>query len=194
MKFFHLLLCIIFFQACVVVPKTADSGNPTGWQYGENFIFSKNWKNKELLFRERQGREPGWELGIAFIPKIDGRISAIHIRNPTIGNVPITLWDGETMQPVFTLNASLSGVKTFQRVNLPESVFVKGGRKYCITINVEKYYYHLNVIESGWILEPVHFQFLGSVYEETHIPRFPIHITQDVIHGIIDFDAQWKIN
>ncbi len=147
-----------------------------------------------MLNRERQNREPGWELGIAFSPKIDGRITALRIKNPTIGQVPVTLWDADTQQIIYSTSINLNSNEDFIRLLLPTPILVVANKKYCLTINVEKYYYFQeNNFFNGIVPENTHFNFLGSVFIESQYQQFPIHFTNNIIHGLVDIDAQWKI-
>lgn len=192
---FLLLLFLSQLMGCVVIPSTSNSGGTDGWQWGEEQIFSKNWKNKKLLIRERQNREPGWELGIAFSPKIDGRITAFRIKNPTIGQVPITLWDADTQQIIYSTSFNNNLNQDFFRYLLSNPILVNANKKYYLTINVEKYFYFQdNIFLNGIVIENTHFNFLGSVFKETQYQQFPTHFTNDVIHGLVDIDAQWKVN
>ncbi len=70
-------------------------------------------------------------------------------------------------------------------------VALMANKKYCITINVAKYYYHLLPI-TNFPLEVNNATILSSVYEEAHYQRYPQNEVQNVVHGLIDVDIDFK--
>jgi len=159
---------------------------------GQEKVFHTAIGNTQTFYREAQGREPGWELGIAFKALADGRINGLHVKNPTRGIVPITIWDGDTKQIIQQFNTTLDGTDNYNKIYMHQPVKIQAGKTYRVTINVMKFYYQ-SLPFFRFPMNAENVQLLGSVYEETHYTRFPEFLLQDVFHGMIDVDLQWVI-
>lgn len=188
-NFFYLLLFsyVIVFTSCGMLPKGGTS------YAGEDRVFSKSFSFYKAEYRQAQGREPGWELGIAFQCHKAGRIKGLHIKNPTKGSVPITIWDADSRQIIYQLQASLDGSNAYNRIYLEKPIPVEAGRKYCISINVTQYYYHVMPLNQ-LPMDANNITLLSSMYEDSHYTRYPQFEVRDVLHGLIDLDMQWVVN
>lgn len=178
---------ILLLNGCSVLPKNGIS------YFGEDQVFSKSFLGYNLQYRQAIGREPGWELGISFIAKREGRIKGIQVKNPVEGRVPLTVWDATDRHIIYQAQVNLDGSNSFNRIYLENPIPVEAGKKYCVTINVDRYYYY-TLPFSQLPLETNDIVLTGSVYEETYYPRYPQNEITDVLHGLIDLDMQWKIN
>ncbi len=184
MKYIFFFLSILIFTSCGVLHN--------GVSYtGEEKVFSKQFKSYTLNKREAQGREPGWELGISFIPHKEGRISGIWLKNPTKGTVPVSIWDADTKQLIQTFQFTISDTLNYNHYTLAQPILLTTQKKYCITTNVTKYYYHT----LPFTTLPLQFNnctLVSSVYEETYYQRYPQFEINNVIHGLIDLDIDFK--
>jgi hypothetical protein len=185
MKFYLKIFFVATVFGCGVLPKGIS-------YFGEEKIFLKQFKSYPINKREAQGREPGWELGIAFAPHKAGRLSGLWLKNPTRGNVPVSIWDGDTKQLIQTFQFTISDTVNYNHFVLQQPVVLVAEKKYCITANVTKYYY----VTLPFTTMPVQLTdctLLGSVYEETYYPRYPQFEINNVVHGLIDADIDWKL-
>lgn len=188
-----LSLCLIAFIAitllsgCSALPKGGTSYS------GEDRVFSKSFSFYKTAYRQAQGREPGWELGIAFQCHKEGRIKGLHVKNPTKGIVPVTVWDADTKQIVFQMQANLDGSNAYNRIYLEKPIPVEAGRKYCVSINVTQYYYHVMPLNQ-LPMDANNITLLSSMYEDSHYTRYPQFEVREVLHGLIDLDMQWVVN
>ncbi|MBL0147053.1 MAG: DUF4082 domain-containing protein [Chitinophagaceae bacterium] len=185
MKIYITLFSIIVLFSCTVLPKGGVS------YFGEEKNFSKQLKSYTTYKREAQGREPGWELGFAFIPHKDGRISGIWLKNPTNGNIPVSIWDADTKQIIQTLQFNNSDTLNYNHFVLTQPITLIAQKKYCITVNVTKYYYH-SLPFTSLPIQANNCTMVSSVYEETYYQRFPQYEINNVIHGLIDVDLDFK--
>jgi hypothetical protein len=71
---------------------------------GEEKVFSKSLKGASTKKREAVGREPGWELGFSFTTAKEARLKGVWIKNPTKGNVPVSVWDADSNQLIHELH------------------------------------------------------------------------------------------
>ncbi len=185
MKIHITLICLLVFFSCGILPKGGVS------YFGEEKIFSKQFKSYTTYKREAQGREPGWELGFSFIPQKDGRISGFWLKNPTTGNIPLSIWDADTKQLIQTFQFNNSDTLIYNHFVLSTHVPIIAQKKYCITINVTKYYYHtlpFTILPT----QANNCTLVSSVYEETYYQRYPQFEINNVVHGLIDVDLEWK--
>ncbi|MBP6430798.1 MAG: DUF4082 domain-containing protein [Ferruginibacter sp.] len=184
MKFYSIILFVCAFSSCNILPK--------GISYiGTEKFFFKSYKNYPVLQREAQGREPGWELGFAFTPHKEGRISGIWIKNPTKATLPVTIWDADTKQVIQTFQFTIADSINNNHFVLTEPIMLVAQKKYCITINVTKYYYY-NLPFETLPLQLNSCTLNNSVYEETYYQRYPQFEINNVVHGLIDVDLDWK--
>lgn len=183
-KHFALAILLLCFTGCGVLK------NGTTY-FGEERVFGK-WFNKTYptLSREAQMGESNWELGIAFMPHKAGRIKAVRIKNPTKGSVRLSLWDADTRALLKTFDY---GIYDTENYNMRLYEFpLEANKKYCITINVHKYFYQrLPLTPLPLKLQDI--TLLSSVYEETPYQRFPQQAANDVLHGLIDLDIDWIV-
>lgn len=182
------LLCFLLLMGCYgcgVLP------NGTSY-FGEERIFGKMFNQTyPVQYREAEHRESAWELGIAIRPKKDGRIKGIRIKNPTLGYLRLSVWDADTRALIHTMNVNIDNTVEYNFAHC--LIPIVANKTYCISINVLKYYYYTLPYNPL----PVHssdISLLYSVYEETPHQRFPQHTVSSVYHGIIDIDADFKIN
>ncbi len=159
--------------------------------WGEDKVFSKSWRGNATYIRAAQGREPGWELGIAFIPHKDGRISGVWLKNPTAGTVPVSIWDADTRQLIQTIQCTIADTVNYNHFFLQQHLQISAGKKYCITVNVTRYYYH-TLPYNNLPLQLTNCTLVSSVYEETYYPRFPQNEINNVVHGLVDIDLEVK--
>lgn len=185
--YLDVFIIIAILCGCSVLPKGGTS------YVGEDKVFSKSFSFYKTEYRQAQGREPGWELGIAFQCHKAGRIKGLHIKNPTKGMVPVTIWDADTRQIIFQLQANLDGSNAYNHIYLEKPIPVEAGRKFCITINVTQYFYHVMPLNQ-LPMDANNITLLGSVYEESYFPRYPQFEVREVLHGLIDLDMQWVVN
>jgi hypothetical protein len=185
MKIYVTIFSIVVLFSCGVLPKGGVS------YFGEERIFSKQLKSYTTYKREAQGREPGWELGFAFIPQKDGRISGVWLKNPTVGNIPVSVWDADSKQIIQTLQFTNSDTVNYNHFILTTPIPILANKKYCITANVTKYYYH-TLPFATLPLQVNNCSMVSSVYEETYYQRFPQFEINNVVHGLIDLDLDWK--
>lgn len=186
MKNTVIVILAFLLASCSVLPKGGTSYS------GEDRVFSKSFSFYKTEYRQAQGREPGWELGIAFQCHKAGRIKGLHIKNPTKGMVPVTVWDADSRQIIFQMQVNLDGSNAYNRIYLEKPIPVEGGRKYCISINVTQYFYHVLPFNQ-FPLDVNNITLLSSVYEESYYPRYPQFEVREVLHGLIDLDMQWEI-
>ncbi len=184
MKYYSVLLSI-FLCSCGVLQN--------GISYlGEERVFGKSFnRTYEVLRRDAEYWEPGWELGIAIQPHKEGRIKGFRIKNPTLGPIRLSVWDAETRTLVQTINVTNSDTLNYNLTNCEIPILAE--KIYYITINVRKYYYY-SLPYRPFSLENPDISFLYSVYEETPYQRFPQNIVASVYHGLIDLDVDFKIN
>ncbi|RYG05112.1 MAG: hypothetical protein EOO07_30345 [Chitinophagaceae bacterium] len=72
-----------------------------------------------------------------------------------------------------------------------QPVSLSANKKYCISINVSSYYYQplvFNMLPQ----QANNCTLLSTVYEETHYPRFPQFELNNIVHGLIDIDLDFK--
>jgi hypothetical protein len=182
-----LFIAAVISTGCSVLPKGGTSYS------GEDRVFSKFFSFYKTEYRQALGREPGWELGIAFQCHKAGRIKGLHIKNPTKGMVPVTIWDANSRQIIFQLQANLDGSNVYNHIYLEKPIPVEAGRKYCVSINVTQYFYH--VMPPGQLpMEANTITLLSSMYEDSHYNRYPQFEVREVLHGLIDLDMQWVVN
>lgn len=166
---------------------------PNGTSYlGEERIFGKSFNSTfRTEYREAGPRESAWELGIAIQPHKDGRIKGIRIKNPTLGYVRLSVWDADTRMLIQTMNVNINNTSDYNFVYC--QIPIVANKTYCISINVLKYYYYILPFNPLPLHHP-DVSLLYSVYEETPHQRFPQHNVPSVYHGLIDIDADFKIN
>ena len=88
--------------SCGVLPKGIS-------YFGEDRVFGKSYnKTFKTLRRDAENWQPAWELGIAIQPHKDGRIKGVRIKNPTFGNVRLSVWDADTRQLLKTINVNIN--------------------------------------------------------------------------------------
>lgn len=158
---------------------------------GEDRVFSKQFRSFETYTRTAQGREPGWELGFAFIPHKDGRITGVWLKNPTRGMVPVSIWDAETKALIITMQFNIADTIGYNHFVLNQPFLLEAEKKYCITVNVTSYYYHTLPFTS-LPMQYNNCSLVSSVFEEAYYPRYPQNEINNVIHGLIDLDLGWK--
>jgi Domain of unknown function (DUF4082) len=185
MKIYIALLLLLALLSCGTLPKGVS-------YFGEEKIFSKQFKSYTTFKREAQGREPGWELGFSFMANKEGRITGLWLKNPTAGRVPVSIWDAETKQLIQTFQFTINDTINYNHFILPQPILLTAQKKYCITANVTKYYYHTLPFTA------MPFQFnncilLSSVYEETYYQRYPQYEINNVVHGLLDIDVDFKL-
>jgi hypothetical protein len=185
MKFYINIFFVITFVSCGVLPKGGVS------YFGEEKVFSKQLKSYPTTKRVAQGREPGWELGIAFIPHKEGRIKGVWLKNPTLGAVPVSIWDADTKQLIKTLQFTINDTLSYNHFILSDPILLQAEKKYCITVNVTKYYYY-TLQFSTLPIQLNNCSLVNSVYEETYYQRYPQYEINNVVHGLIDVDLDWK--
>jgi hypothetical protein len=184
MKNYSAAFFLLIISGCAVLQKGVS-------YFGEEKIFSKYFKTFTTYKREAQGREPGWELGIAFIPHKDGRISGVWLKNPTTGNVPVSIWDADTKQLIQTIQCTVTDTIYYNHYSLQQPLQITAGKKYCITANVTRYYYHI-LPYNNLPLQFTNCTLVSSVYEETYSPRYPQYELNNIVHGLLDIDLDWK--
>jgi hypothetical protein len=182
-KIITALLFLTLQYGCAVLQKGTS-------YFGEERVFGKHFNNTyNTIYREAQNWEPAWELGVAFKPIKDGRIKAIRIKNPTKGQVRLSIWDADTRALLSTNIVTISDTVNYNKfiIELP----ITANKIYCTTINVRKYYYY-NLPFDPLPLNTQDVSLLYSVYEETPYQRFPQQNVSSVYHGIIDLDMDFK--
>ena len=184
--FYHCVFVFLILCGCSVLPKGGTSYS------GEDRVFSKSFSFLKTEYRQAQGREPGWELGIAFQCHKDGRIKGVHIKNATKGKVPLTIWNANSRKIIFQMQANLDGSTAYNHIFLEKTIPVIKGGKYCITINVTQYFYYIMPYNQLPLIAN-NITLLSSVYEESYYPRYPQFEITEVLHGLIDLDMQWVI-
>ncbi len=166
---------------------------PNGTSYfGEERVFGKAFDSSfRILRRDANSWEPSWELGIAVQPHKDGRIKGIHLKNPMLGNIKLSVWDAETRMVLTAFNVDNRDPinDNFIYCEIP----ITAGKIYCVTINVRQYYYY-ELPFRPFSLDNPDISFLYSVYEETPYQRFPQNNVPNIYHGLIDLDVDFKIN
>ncbi len=183
MKYF-LPLIIILISSCGILQN--------GISYsGQDKLFSKNWQGSPTYIRVAYGREPGWELGFSFKINTAARLKGVWIKNPTLGNVPVTIWDVDSKTIVHSFQFNMSDTLNYNHFVLQQPIPLMLDKKYCLTINVAKYYYHLLPVTS-FPIEINKVTFLNSVYEEAHYQRYPQNEVNNVVHGLLDVDIDFK--
>ncbi|MDN3588952.1 DUF4082 domain-containing protein [Pedobacter aquatilis] len=179
------LLLMIALSSCTVLK------NGTSY-LGEDRIFGKHFNRTfKTEYKEVDYRASAVELGIAIKPHKDGRIKGIRIKNPTKGYVRLSIWDADTRELIQSTNVNISDTVdyNFFYIQMP----LIANKTYTISINVLKYYYY----KLPFNPLPLHsndVSLLYSVYEETPYQRFPGQNVASVYHGIIDIDAEFKID
>ena len=158
---------------------------------GEEKVFSKNLTGTSTKKREAAGREPGWELGFAFSTTKDARLKGVWIKNPTRGNIPVSVWDADSKQFIQSFQFNVSDTLNYNHFILQQPLPLIANKKYCITINVTRYYYQ-SLVFSRLPLQANNCTMISSVYEETYYPRYPQFEITDVVHGLIDIDLDFK--
>jgi len=157
---------------------------------GEEGIFAKSFNQYPTEYRIVEEREPNFELGIEFKPHKNGRIRGIRIKNPTTGNLRISLWDADEKKLLntYTYNNGDPRKYNFGYFQIP----VQANKTYCLTINVRQYYYHILTFDRL----PLHLQEISltnSVYAEGKYQRYPEFKVENVLHGLIDLDFEWEV-
>lgn len=184
MKYCVLILSMAVLTGCSVLQN--------GISYaGEEKIFSKNRNGVATKKREAVGREPGWELGFSFTTAKEARLKGVWIKNPTRGNVPVSVWDAESKQLIQSFQFNVSDTLQFKHFMLQQPLPLVANKKYCITINVTRYYYQ-PLVFSRLPMQANNCTMISSVYEETYYPRYPQFEITDVVHGLIDIDLDFK--
>lgn len=184
MKYVLFILSIVCLFACGVLQNGVSYS-------GEEKAFSKSWRGNATYTRVAQGREPGWEIGFSFITAKEARIKGVWIKNPTAGAVPVSIWDAITKQLLHTFYFTVADTVNYNHFMLHQPVPLTANKKYCITINVTKYYYH-NLQFTTLPMQANNCTLLSSVYEETYYQRYPQYEINNVLHGLIDVDIDWK--
>ncbi|MFC3559340.1 DUF4082 domain-containing protein [Pedobacter jamesrossensis] len=178
------LLLLIALCGCTVLK------NGTSY-FGEDRIFGKHFnKTFKTEYREVGYRESAVELGIAIKPHKDGRIKGIRIKNPTKGYMRLSIWDADTRELIQTMNVNISDTINYNLFVC--QIPITANKTYTISINVFKYYYY-NLPFNPLPLHSSDVSLLYSVYEETPYQRFPSQNVASVYHGVIDIDAEFKI-
>lgn len=158
---------------------------------GEEKVFSKSWRGNATNIRVAQGREPGWEMGFSFITNKEARLKGIWIKNPTAGALPVNIWDANTKQLLHSFRFTMGDTVNYNHFILQQPVPLAANKKYCITINVTKYYYH-NLPFTVLPMQVNNCTLLSSVYEETYYQRYPQYEINNIVHGLIDMDLDFK--
>lgn len=179
-----LLLFILAFLGCGVLQ------NGVSWS-GEEKIFSKSWKEGKPLKRVAYGREPGWELGFSFISTRESRLKGVWIQNPVKGNIPVSIWDAETEQLLHSFSFRITDTIQYNHFVLQQPLPLMANKKYCISINVTGYYYQ-PLVFSKFPIQANNCSMVSSVYEETHYQRYPQYELNNLVHGLIDIDLDFK--
>jgi hypothetical protein len=157
---------------------------------GEEGIFAKTFNQYPTEYRIVDEGEPNFELGIEFKPHKNGRIRGIRIKNPTTGNLRISLWDADEQKLLNTYiyNNGDPRKYNFGYFQIP----VNANKTYCLTINVREYYYHVLTFDKL----PLNLQEISltnSVYAEGKYQRYPEFKADNVLHGLIDLDFEWEV-
>lgn len=180
------ILSLFFLMGCTILP------NGTSY-FGEDRVFGKTFDNSfPILRRDAEYWEPSWELGIAVQPHKDGRIKGIRLKNPTLGNIRLSVWDAEMRTVIKDFNVDNRNPinENFIYCEIP----ITAGKIYYVTINVRQYYYYELPYYRPISLDNPDISFLYSVYEETPYQRFPQNNVTNIYHGLIDLDVDFKIN
>ncbi|RYY69627.1 MAG: DUF4082 domain-containing protein [Chitinophagaceae bacterium] len=158
---------------------------------GEDKIFTRKWKEGKLLKRIAYGREPGWELGFSFITTKESRLRGIWIQNPVKANIPVSIWDATTKQLLHSFSFRITDTLQYNHFILQQPVPLEANRKYCISMNVTGYYYQ-PLLFAAFPFAANNCSMISSVYEETHYPRYPSFEMNNLIHGLMDIDLDFK--
>ena len=184
MKNYSVIFILLIISGCGVLKN--------GISYvGEEKVFSKSWRGNTTYTRVAQGREPGWEMGFSFITNKEARIKGVWIKNPTAGSIPISIWDADTKQLLHTFQFTVGDTVNYNHFVLQQPVPLAANKKYCISINVTKYYYQ-TLPFTTLPMQVNNCTLVSSVYEETYYQRYPQYEINNVVHGLIDVDLDWK--
>jgi len=184
MKYYFLIALLFALSSCGVLQN--------GISYaGEEKIFSKSWRGNTTSKRGASGREPGWELGFSFMCTRESRLKGVWIKNPSRGNVPVSMWDADSKQLVHSFQFNISDTLNYNHIVLQQPVALMANKKYCISINVTSYYYQ-PLTFSNLPIQANNCTMLSSVYEETHYQRYPQFELNNIVHGLIDIDLDFK--
>ncbi len=184
MKYCFLILSLALVAGCSVL-QNGDSYT------GEEKVFSKNFTGASTKKREAVGREPGWELGFSFITAKDARLKGVWIKNPTRANIPVSVWEADNKQLIQSFQFNVNDTLNYNHFILQQPLLLIANKKYCITINVTRYYYQ-PLVFSRLPLQANNCTIISSVCEETYYPRYPQFEITDVVHGLIDIDLDFK--
>jgi len=184
MKYCFLISLLVSLTSCGVLQN--------GVSYtGEEKVFSKNFKGASTKKREAVGREPGWELGFSFATAKEARLKGVWIKNPTRGNIPVSVWDTDSKQLIQSFQFNVNDTLNYNHFILQQPVPLMANKKYCISINVTSYYYQ-PLVFSSLPIQSNNCTMISSVYEETHYQRYPQFELNNVVHGLIDIDLDFK--
>ena len=184
MKYFLIILTLIL-NSCGVLQN--------GVSYvGEERVFEEYFDNSfQILRRDAEYWQPSWELGIAVQPHKDGRIKGIRIKNPTVGNIRLSVWDAEKRTVIQSFN--VRNTDAFNENFIFCEIPISAEKIYYFTINVRQYYYYELPYRPFILINP-DISFLYSVFEATPYQKFPQNNISDIYHGLIDLDVDFKIN
>lgn len=182
-NFILVLISSTLFLSCSVL-KNGISYN------GEQGVFGKNYFQYPTEYRKVAYGEPNFELGIEFRPHKNGRIRGIRIKNPQTGNLRISLWDADEKKLLntYTYNNANPSKYNLGYFQIP----LQANKTYCLTINVREYYYHVLTFDKLPLSLP-EITLTSSVYSEGIYQRYPEFRVDNVIHGLIDLDFDWKV-
>lgn len=184
MKYSILLLLMFIIKGCGVLQNGVSYA-------GEDKIFTGKWKEGKPLKRIAHGREPGWELGFSFTTTKDARLKGIWIQNPVKATIPVSVWDAETRQLLHSFSFRITDTLQYNHFVLQQNVPLMANRKYCISMNVTGYYYQ-PLSFAKFPLRANNCSMISSVYEETHYPRYPQFELNNLVHGLMDMDIDFK--
>lgn len=95
------------------------------------------YENTRILTNNRD-----FEFGFSFIPKVNGKITAIVVKQPEAkADLRVTIWDFATETPIRTINmgtvlAGIENTKIIAPIDLAKD------KKYLISMNTNHYYIH----------------------------------------------------
>lgn len=132
-----------------------------------------------------------FEIGTRFKPSVSGDLLGFRIRMPeNIQEVPVTLWDVESMQPLAQTSDVYTGDGAFANILLNESLPLEKDREYIVSITSPgNWYLHIDESDFSGDRFPQTYenvQLLEVVYNEGSGRDFPDSGQFNYIMGSVD--------
>lgn len=148
------------------------------------------------LFKTTKTGTGTYEYGNVFIPKVDGKVTALSCLMPDIDIYSICLWDSSSQTVLASENINNNDT-LYPNTKSITPVSIKSGKTYVITVkSVNKRWFEFRMLNNGSIPYPLSNQYInvtGYLWGSTTLaaePKFPVNKSTSYISGLADFTFQ----